>query len=297
MLLFVLAAISAEGALAAAKKKRQAKPAAPLDPPLTVVLVRADESQCGNLCPEWLMAEGRLTEASPAAFRKALKKAGRKKLPVVINSPGGSVVAALEIGRLIRKNKLDVAVGRTRYSGCAPADTSCTLPKPARGTYRGTLRADNAYCFSACPLVLAGGTRRVAGLGSHVGVHQVETRWTQDSITYRETYRIVNGKKKVVSRKEVSRKRAKSYTTVGLYKDLRRKLTSYLATMGVKAAFLDLMEKAPPNAIYALSFEQMRELNLVTSRQSVSELAGPMACNKSPAPPHCLGQTGATLSR
>ena len=129
-----------------AKKKPQKKKAAPKQPeppkeawqlPMKVVIVRSSEAGCEPVCPEWIMAEGEITTATPGVFRKALKQMGKRKLPVIIRSPGGQVNAALEIGRMIRKAKLDVAVGWTKYSGCAPADKTCTLPKERKGLYGG----------------------------------------------------------------------------------------------------------------------------------------------------------------
>jgi hypothetical protein len=283
-----VAALLLTGEAIAAKAKKKPDPAA--DPPMTVVIVRSMTAGCEPQCPEWIMAEGRITDKSPGVFRKALKQAGKRKLPVVITSSGGSVNGAIEIGRLIRKNALAVAVGRTRYDGCTPAGKSCRPSKSA--AYRGEATADRSFCNSACPLILAAGSTRLAGDGAFVGLHQVETQWTQDRITYRETYRIVNGKKKVISRKEIGRKRAKSYTTVGLYKNLRKRLSAYLTEMGVGVRFLDYMEKAPPASIYGLSAKEMAAIGLVTGPGSVAALANAKSCGAKSSPAHCLQTPG-----
>lgn len=60
----------------------------------------------------------------------------------LLNSPGGSVTDALQIGRKLRDKGLSV-----------------TVPK-------------NAICLSACPYVLAGGVDRIVSRTSTVGVHQ-----------------------------------------------------------------------------------------------------------------------------
>ncbi|HLQ19809.1 MAG TPA: hypothetical protein VK146_12605 [Tabrizicola sp.] len=60
----------------------------------------------------------------------------------VLNSPGGDVSEALEIGRMLRASELPVTV-------------------PA-----------NAICFSACPYILAGGLERKVSRQASVGVHQ-----------------------------------------------------------------------------------------------------------------------------
>lgn len=87
-----------------------------------------------------ILATGEIRADTPAEFRKILSQLHGRKLPVVINSPGGRLSAALSIGRMIRKAGLDITV-------------------------QGT-------CTSACPFVLAGGVDRRAGAGSIIGVHQ-----------------------------------------------------------------------------------------------------------------------------
>jgi hypothetical protein len=62
---------------------------------------------------------------------------------VVLNSPGGSVIEALAIGRLIRARKFATEIEAGKY------------------------------CASSCPLVFAGGVERRAGDRATIGVHQV----------------------------------------------------------------------------------------------------------------------------
>jgi hypothetical protein len=62
---------------------------------------------------------------------------------VALDSPGGALVDALAIGRLIRQNSYSTSV------------------------------AAGALCASSCPLVFAGGLERVATGRSAIGVHQV----------------------------------------------------------------------------------------------------------------------------
>ena len=61
---------------------------------------------------------------------------------MVLNSPGGSVIDALAIGRLIRERKFATEVEAGKY------------------------------CTSSCPLVFAGGVERRAGERAAIGVHQ-----------------------------------------------------------------------------------------------------------------------------
>lgn len=248
---------------APAKQAEPGKPKEPWQLPMTVVVVRQIGALCEPLCPEWIAAEGEITAATPALFRKVLKQLGKRKLPVLIQSPGGNVNAALEIGRILRKAQLDVTVSGVAYQGCAPHVQSCRPPAPEKGVYRGTPWG-RGYCASACPLILAGGVNRLASPDAGIGLHQVRTTWTQEHVRYQETYRIKNGKKKVISRKVISRKN-KSYTKDGLDKRLRKQLTAYLVEMGISPSMLEDMEKAPHSDIHWLQPQRARDVALITS--------------------------------
>ena len=149
---------------------------AALDVAMQVVLVRSDVA-CEPDCPEWISAEGRIVPSTPAEFKRALKAMGDRRLPVIIHSPGGDVDAAMAIGRLIRAKQLDVAVGKTVFEGCAPGHKGCA---PSKGRYRGMAYSVNAFCASACPLVLAAGTERLVGEVAAAAVHEVKTDLHED---------------------------------------------------------------------------------------------------------------------
>jgi hypothetical protein len=69
---------------------------------------------------------------------------------VYFNSPGGKLVAAMAVGRVVRSHGFSTVVGvRTT-----------DVRRPGAGT-----------CFSACPFAFAGGVQRSMLSGSEVGVH------------------------------------------------------------------------------------------------------------------------------
>lgn len=289
-----LALASAGLADAAAKKKKTKKaPAAPAiskpiyEAPMRVVIVRSSSPSCEPLCPEWIAAEGEITGATPAAFSKVFKQMGKRKLPVIIRSPGGSINAALEIGRMIRKRGLDVSLGWTSYTGCAPDQKSCKLPPEQKGIYRGLVLSSRAFCNSACPLILAGGVTRLAPSDTYVGVHQPKTTWTREIVTFRERYRIVKGKKKVIERKIVGRKPGKSRVTYGHDKALRKKLTAYYKEMGVDPKILDEAEKTKYKDIDYLTPAEVNQFHLRTLPTGPETLAGPKVCGKAAVPGNC----------
>ncbi len=90
-----------------------------------------------------LLANGTIAPGISQAFATEIGKRGDYIKTIVLNSPGGSVVDALAMGRLIREKSLatEVAAGK--------------------------------YCASSCPLVFAGGLERRAGDKAVIGVHQV----------------------------------------------------------------------------------------------------------------------------
>jgi len=75
---------------------------------------------------------------------------------VHFNSPGGSLLAAMALGRLLRERGFDSNVG-TRTA----AD-----PRVAAA----------GVCYSACPIAFAGGRQRRLPAGSLLGIHRAENR-------------------------------------------------------------------------------------------------------------------------
>jgi hypothetical protein len=272
----------------AAPSKPSQKAESPKIASMSFVIVRSSKPGCEPNCPEWIAAEGEISSATPQRFKAVLARLGKTQLPVVLNSPGGDVGAAMQLGRMIRKHKLNTGVGYTKYEGCAPTDKACKAPKEWRGVYRGLALDDTGYCFSACPLVLAGGVERLAGPSTLVGVHQVRTKGFQQRITYRETYRMVRGKKKVISRKVVKNEKVKQIDKIGLDKRLRGMLVPYLAEMGISKDFLVEMEKAPPSSINIPGLVKIDEMGLITSRFPLTALTGNSNCEAPKTAPNCV---------
>jgi hypothetical protein len=90
-----------------------------------------------------LMATGTITPGVAEPFAAEVSLHGDYIKTVVVNSPGGSVVDALAMGRLIRERKFATEVETGKY------------------------------CASSCPLLFAGGVERRAGDRAVIGVHQV----------------------------------------------------------------------------------------------------------------------------
>jgi hypothetical protein len=90
-----------------------------------------------------LIATGTITPGILQSFAAETERHGEYIKTVVLNSPGGSVAEALEMGRLIREKRFATEVEAGKY------------------------------CVSSCPLVFAGGVDRRADDKATIGVHQV----------------------------------------------------------------------------------------------------------------------------
>ncbi|TGP52470.1 hypothetical protein EN873_14405 [bacterium M00.F.Ca.ET.230.01.1.1] len=255
-------------------------------PTMRFVVVRSSAPGCEPNCPEWISAEGTIDAGTPALLRRLLKTLGGRQLPIVVNSPGGNVDAALQLGRMVRKNKLDIAVGITEFSGCSPG-MNCRDNDGKDQPYSGVAHDSGAMCNSACPLMFAGGIRRVVGDWAYLGVHQITTTYRREKLLYRTTYRIVKGKKKIISTKIVSRKNAGSYKTYEMSKAVEKRLSAYLNEMGVEQGMLDVMKATPASDIRQIEPEDMLEMKLVTSLDSLDSLTERTVCLRQPAAANC----------
>ena len=270
VLLFLTLPIGAATVQAAGEKKQAGQP------PMRFILVH--HPLCTEDCPGWVSAEGRITSDTPAQLRKILRKIGGRKLPIVFRSEGGDVEAAYAMGRMIRKAGLETAVGGTRLKDCPADDLRCDAAITKEGTALGNAYSEGAYCFSACPLALAGGTSRVASQWALIGVHQITTVYNKVRVSYRIEYKIVNGKKKEISRKEVGRKSAGQSSSTKLGKKAGAALTAYLKEMGVSQDVIGLMMSATPDNINIVLPAEALRTGLITDMLSYNEWPGMPLC-------------------
>jgi len=89
-----------------------------------------------------LQAAGAIDQGSADRLAKELEARGEYVRTVSLNSPGGALQDAIAMAKLIRERKLNTEV------------------------------ADGALCASSCPLIFAGGVKRLAGQEAAIGVHQ-----------------------------------------------------------------------------------------------------------------------------
>ncbi|WP_421913187.1 hypothetical protein [Mesorhizobium sp.] len=285
--------VHASATLAAARK-----PVEPEDnPQMRFVVVRSSAPGCEPTCAEWISAEGTISPNSPQLLKNLLRTLGARKLPVVVDSPGGDVSAAIAMGRMIRQEGLDVAVGRTLFFGCQPDAKDCKENDAKGSHYIGNPYEFGSYCASACPLMLAGGVRRLVGPLPYLGVHQITTTFVRTKLLYRTTYRVVRGKKHIIDTKIVSRKNAGSYKTYEMDKALEKRLAAYLTEMGIGEGVLLTIKNTPASSIHQLVPDNMLRMHLVTSLDSVDLLTGAPICKTVPAAANCRVVTVSDIKR
>jgi len=272
----VAAVVLACGSAAAAPPKK----AAPVvEPPMQVNVVRSAHPGCEPQCPQWIAAQGRIVAGSARRFREVLGQLGGRKLPVLIDSGGGSVTDGLSIGRLIRAKGLQVAVTKTVYSPCAPADAACRKARTG-GELRGLAEARYSKCASSCAFILAGGTLRLVGPGTGVGLHQISTTLRKYLVETRRSFGIpVKTQKTLVSEQTVQQGHAQ---TQGTYAKIRQ----FFAEMGIGEEAMSLIMSTPNTDIRWLTRKELEATRLATHFVNGEELVtGVLVSTPAPAQP------------
>jgi hypothetical protein len=256
--------------------------AAQSDPsdPMQFLLVHGVGGICGTEghCPDWISAEGQIMADTPRKLRKLLRRLGGRRLPIIVSSRGGDVRAAMEMGYMLRKRKLAIAVGRTRSRSCSVAIPLCDAGKARDGSVKGEVFSLGAVCFSACPLFFAGGTERVASPYALIGVHQITTTYREIRVQYRTEYETVNGRRKVLSKREVGRQFVGKHDTTKLGKAQKARLVGFLEEMGVDRSVFDLMLGTEPSSIHIIEEMDALALRVTTQLASADELVAARDC-------------------
>ncbi len=121
-------------------------------------VIGVDSGNCGARCPQMIAAQGEIGEATPEAFVNFVREnvgGGNLHGILLLDSPGGKVVASMEFGQALRRLGMAVIVAR-----------------PAAQSGDGAALV-SGRCYSACVYALMGGRRRVIPPESRVGVHRM----------------------------------------------------------------------------------------------------------------------------
>lgn len=121
-------------------------------------VIGVDGGRCRGNCPQVIAAQGEIAESTPDAFINFVTQnvgAGNLHGIVLLDSPGGKVVASMELGQAMRRLGMAVIVAR-----------------PAADQGRDMALAAGR-CYSACVYALMGGRKRVIPPQSRVGIHRM----------------------------------------------------------------------------------------------------------------------------
>jgi hypothetical protein len=75
----------------------------------------------------WIAAVGKIAPGTAERLRQVIQSPAGRRLPILINSPGGLVTEAITMGRLIHRSGLGVAVADTSLAECRSAGKSSEL--------------------------------------------------------------------------------------------------------------------------------------------------------------------------
>ena len=228
---FLLLAIAAAGAHAQTLPDNPpAAQATPSRPVMTFEWMREGPAdKCGSHCREWISAKGLIDANSARTFAEFTRTRSTQGATMVIESEGGSVSAAMTLGRLLRQLDISTTVGRTERRG-----------PDATGIERAHL-SPAAICASMCPFVVLGGAHRHIPTEARVLVHQIWPRLRREDAM------------------------AATYTAqdfVGLQRELGL-LAKYVVEMGGDLELFEIALRIPPwEAMRPLSPEDLRRMKL-----------------------------------
>src|SRR5258708_2996964 len=155
-------------------KPTETRPSAPA--PITFFAATGDADACGSGCEAWIAADGKIDLEAAQRLRRLLAKLARRRLPIFLHSGGGSVLGAIELGRLIRSRNIEVSVARTVPNECSPHRPSHKSSEILKRSGKGLvseLDSNGAMCNSACVLTLSGGVMRSVPPLVRLGVHAI----------------------------------------------------------------------------------------------------------------------------
>jgi len=177
--------------------------------------------------PQVIAGQGQIDDGTAQSLVEFLQQnGGGAHRILLLDSPGGHVQAAMELGATIRRLGLAVVVARPGGGGAHDA----SLPP--------------GICYSACVYALMGGTRRVVPPQSRVAVHRM--------YNYETNFDAAQGG--FVSERY--------YDDGGM----RRKLSNYARRMGVDSGIIDSAERGSSDQVHVLTRAEIQRWRLASHR-------------------------------
>lgn len=234
-------------------------------PPMTFFIAKGEADVCGAGCSEWIAAEGKIDPTTPGRLRALLARTAKRKLPIYFSSPGGSVSAAMEIGRLMRAHGMTASVGRTIPQGCDPAQSAepaCDKLKRSGAELTAELRTLNAACNSACVYALIGAKVREVASDAGLGVHRISVTRTlirtySSGRVERSSTPLPDGSPGMLA--------------------MNGQIARYAAEMGISVALIDVATAVPHDKLRFITRDEIARFgidrrDLIESRWTLHEL-------------------------
>ena len=194
---------------------------------------------CEPQCKGWVAATGIVTAETYRLFEEFSNTHDLRGVTVVLDSGGGSVLDAIQLGRRIRELRMSTTVG-------IPVETTSNY------TTRASVMPD-AYCESMCVFLLLAGVNRYVPPTAHIRVHQI---WMGD--------RAEDAKAATYTAQDVSI----------IQRDVGR-LTRYTFEMGGTGDLLELALSVPPwKPLRELTMDEIRKSNLISVETLAEVLPG-----------------------
>ena len=195
-----------------------------------------DVPSCSTpLARVWISAVGPVTESTAADFEAFAGNSDLRGTVIVLDSDGGSVLSALDLGRAIRGRGMTTTVGKTSKIMCAD------------GTVSHSTVSSKADCESMCVFVLLGGVHRYVPTEARVLVHQI---WLGSKINRSLAYQYTANEVSLLLRDLIA-------------------LARYTIEMGASIELVDRAARVPPwLPSYPLSRDQLRGFAVTTDEPS-----------------------------
>jgi hypothetical protein len=245
----VLLSACISGALAAGARAAPAEPQ-PANPwpPIVFFVAKGEPNACGAGCREWIAAEGTIDENAHRRLHGLLNRLERRKLPIYFHAPGGSLEAAMAIGRMMRERGITAGVGRTIPRGCDPLqehEAACDSLKRSGRELLAELRTARTLCNSACVYALIGARVREVGAGARIGVHEIAiSRYDERGLPV------------PVDRKSLSQAQLKHLEAAEV------QLARYIGDMGIDKALFDAAAQIGHERVRYLSLNEIARFGI-----------------------------------
>jgi hypothetical protein len=142
--------------------------------PMIFVVATGEPNACGRGCTEWIAGQGRFDEGATQRFREFLAVSTKRDLPIFFNSDGGLLREAVQIGSILRENRMTAGVARTVVEGCQlgfPLDDACRRLMQSKREHKAKLYYGGARCASACVYAMVGASTRHVDPGATLRIH------------------------------------------------------------------------------------------------------------------------------